>query len=135
MQKARRRSLELLRQVVDARFQGLFHSPRGVLFTFPSQYLFAIGLQGVFSLARWAWRLHAGFLVSRVTQDSAVRCFVTTTGLSPSLATLSRVFVFRGIFTLQSYYPIVAETTMVWTSPGSLAATSGITFVFFSCRY
>src|SRR5918911_5573125 len=28
---------------VRTRFQGLFHSPRGVLFTFPSRYWFTIG--------------------------------------------------------------------------------------------
>ena len=35
----------------------------------------------------------------------------------------------------QSFYPICAETQMVWASPRSLATTGGITFVFFSCRY
>ena len=58
---------------MGARFQVLFHSPRGVLFTFPSRYLCAIGLMGVFSLAGWARLFHAGFLVSRATQDSASR--------------------------------------------------------------
>ena len=29
--------------LVSTRFQVLFHSPPGVLFTFPSQYLYAIG--------------------------------------------------------------------------------------------
>ena len=42
-----------------------------VLFTFPSRYWFAIGLSGVFSLAGWAPPIHAGFLVSRATQDTA----------------------------------------------------------------
>jgi hypothetical protein len=32
------------------RFRALFHSPFGVLFNFPSRYLFAIGLSPVFSL-------------------------------------------------------------------------------------
>jgi hypothetical protein len=32
-----------LRPLVSTRFQVLFHSPPGVLFTFPSRYLFAIG--------------------------------------------------------------------------------------------
>lgn len=36
---------------------------------------------------------------------------------------------------LQSYYPVNAETITVWAFPRSLAATGGITFVFFSCRY
>ena len=35
----------------------------------------------------------------------------------------------------QSYYPGSAETLPVWAGPRSLAATGGITFVFFSCRY
>ncbi len=34
-----------------------------------------------------------------------------------------------------SYYPKGAETPMVWALPRSLAATGGITVVFFSCRY
>ena len=33
----------LLRLLVSTRFQELFHSPSGVLFTFPSRYLSAIG--------------------------------------------------------------------------------------------
>ena len=36
---------------------------------------------------------------------------------------------------LQSYNPDTAETISVWAFPGSLAATSGITFVFFSYGY
>ena len=41
LQKARRQS-EDLRLLVSTWFQDLFHSPHGVLFTFPSRYLFAI---------------------------------------------------------------------------------------------
>ena len=47
---------------------GSFHSPPGVLFTFPSRYWFTIGRQGVFSLARWSSQIPTGFLVSRGTQ-------------------------------------------------------------------
>ena len=43
-----------LRRIVSARFQVLFHSPPGVLFTFPSRYLSAIGHLGVFRLIRWS---------------------------------------------------------------------------------
>ncbi len=43
-----------LRQLVGPRFQVLFHSPPGVLFTFPSRYWFTIGRQGVLSLGGWA---------------------------------------------------------------------------------
>ena len=38
LQKARRHRINLLRPLVSARFQCLFHSPPGVLFTFPSRY-------------------------------------------------------------------------------------------------
>lgn len=38
LQKVRRRAPMALRQLVNTGFQVLFHSPPGVLFTFPSQY-------------------------------------------------------------------------------------------------
>ena len=38
LQKVRRRARMALRQFVNTGFQVLFHSPHGVLFTFPSQY-------------------------------------------------------------------------------------------------
>ena len=59
-------SLPLL---VNTGFQVLFHSPPGVLFTFPSRYSFSIGHQVVFSLGGWSPRLPTGFLVSCGTLD------------------------------------------------------------------
>src|SRR5450755_2181192 len=41
----------------------------GVLFTFPSRYLFTIGHQGVFRLRRWSSRIHTEFLGLRATWD------------------------------------------------------------------
>ena len=38
LQKVRGRTLYVLPQLVNTRFQVLFHSPPGVLFTFPSRY-------------------------------------------------------------------------------------------------
>src|SRR5215213_476530 len=58
--------LELL-LFVCMRFQDLFHSPSGVLFTFPSQYWFTIGRLRVFSLGGWSPHLQTGFHVSRPT--------------------------------------------------------------------
>ena len=63
-----------------------------MLFTFPSQYWFAIGLSLVFSLAGWSRRIHAGFLVPRATQDTARLRMTSRTGLSPSVDALSRAF-------------------------------------------
>ena len=55
--------------LVSIRFQVLFHSPPGVLFTFPSRYCFTIGHQVVFSLGRWSSLLPTRFHVSRGTLD------------------------------------------------------------------
>ena len=56
-------ALRPLRLLVGARFQALFHSPPGVLFTFPSRYLSAVGHGGVLSLGGWSPLLPAGFHV------------------------------------------------------------------------
>ena len=60
-----------------------------MLFTFPSQYWFTIGLWGVFSLSGWSRIIHAEFLVLRATQDTATTRIITPTGLSPSMVRLS----------------------------------------------
>ena len=65
-----------------------------MLFTFPSQYWFTIGLSGVFSLAGWSRRIRSGLLVSRLTQEYAMTHKLTCTGLSPSLIALSKAFHF-----------------------------------------
>jgi hypothetical protein len=82
-----------LRQLVGSRFQVLFHSPPGVLFTFPSRYWFTIGRQGVLSLRGWAPRIHTGFHVPRATREhhSETGRF-SPTGLLPSVAGLSIPF-------------------------------------------
>jgi hypothetical protein len=69
MQKARRRPLRL-RPLVNIRFQVLFTLLLAVLFTFPSRYLFAIGLSVVFSLGRWCCHVHARILQPRATPSS-----------------------------------------------------------------
>ena len=74
MQKARSQSGQrpktppLLLPLVGTWFQGLFHSPPGVLFTFPSRYWFTIGHRNVFRLGRWSCQIQSGFHVSRPTQ-------------------------------------------------------------------
>ena len=60
---------QLLRLLVGARFQVLFHSPLGVLFTFPSRYWFAIGHRRVLSLGGWSPQLRTGFHVSGTTWE------------------------------------------------------------------
>jgi hypothetical protein len=73
MQKARRHQASnklntRLRLVVGIRFQVLFHSPSGVLFTFPSRYWFTIGHRSIFSLMPWSAQIPTGFHVPRSTR-------------------------------------------------------------------
>ena len=74
--------------LVNTRFQVLFHSPPGVLFTFPSRYFSSIGHQVVFRLGGWSPRLPSGFLVPAGTPDTGRLLLISPTGLSPSLAGL-----------------------------------------------
>ena len=92
MQKARRHTF-VLRPLVGARFQVLFHSSVRSAFPFPSRYWSTIGLSGVFSLTGWSRQIHAEFLVFRATQDTTMLRLASNTGLSPSLVSLSRLFL------------------------------------------
>ena len=69
MQKARGHSEELP-HLVGNWFQDLLAPLAGVLFTFPSRYLFTIGRQLVFSLIRWSGQIHAEFHAHRITRDT-----------------------------------------------------------------
>ena len=53
---------------MGARFQVLFHSPPGVLFTFPSRYWSTIGHRRVFRVGGWSPQVPTGFHVSGGTQ-------------------------------------------------------------------
>ena len=105
------------------RFQDLFHSPPGVLFAFPSRYLFTIGRLLVFSLGGWSPHLQTGFLVSRPTfLNFSTFNSVSLTGLSPSTVHLPRWFCCQFKYQLKAL-------------PISLATTFGISVDFFSCSY
>ena len=80
--------------LVNIRFQVLFHSPPGVLFTFPSQYCSTIGHQVVFRLGGWSPRLPGRFLVSARTPETARAARISLTGLSPSLVDLPMSFCY-----------------------------------------
>ena len=89
---SRLKSLYLL---VNIGFQVLFHSPPGVLFTFPSRYFSTIGHQVVFSLTEWSPRIHTEFLVLGATLDTALSVIFSCTGLSPSLVLSSNKFLLK----------------------------------------
>ena len=62
---------------VGIRFQVLFHSPLGVLFTFPSRYSFTIGHQVVFSLTPWSGQILTEFHVLHDTRVYMQLCHTT----------------------------------------------------------
>ena len=102
-----------------------------MLFTFPSQYSYAIGLTRVFSLTGWSRRIRAEFLVFRVTQDTTRPEQDSCKGLSPAMVCLSRQF-----HSPLPYHDVVLQplrgvaTTQVWALPRSLATTGGIIVYF-----
>ena len=84
--------LNVLYLLVNIGFQVLFHSPPGVLFTFPSRYYFTIGHQVVFSLMGWSPHIHTRFHVPRITLDTIMLAHLSYTGLSPSMVCFPKHF-------------------------------------------
>ena len=93
--------------LVNIRFQVLFHSPPGVLFTFPSQYFSTIGHQVVFRLGGWSPRLLTGFLVSADTPDTAAPLVVSPKRLSLAPADFPTSFGYNLRSLVQSFTPKV----------------------------
>ncbi len=157
LQKARSRtgrdyvSSMVLPRIVDTRFQVLFHSPSGVLFTFPSRYWCTIGRQGVFSLRRWSSRIPTEFRVDRGTWErrterkpSFAYGAITLSGeafqSSSARTLLCHSLAAPWLGPSPSRYPQRATprgfgTLWVWAFPRSLAATWGIAVAFFSSGY
>src|SRR6476660_2568992 len=106
-----------LQRIVGTRFQDLFHSPPGVLFTFPSRYWCTIGHRGVFSLGGWSPQLHAGLHVSRVTRDTARGRTRVPTGLSPSLAGRSRPLRLSVVLPCRGPTTPEVQALLVWAGP------------------
>ena len=84
--------LNVLYLLVNIGFQVLFHSPPGVLFTFPSRYFSTIGPQVVFSLMGWSPHIHTRFHVPRITLDTVMSAHLSYTGLSPSMVCFPKHF-------------------------------------------
>ena len=125
---------DVLCVLVNIRFQVLFHSPSGVLFTIPSQYWFSIGHQVVFRLGGWSPRLPCGFLVSACTPDSCRPLCVSPTRLSLPTVDLPMSFGYTLRFLYRSFTP-QSLLTVVWPLPCSLTTTYGISVDFFSSGY
>ncbi len=123
----------VLRLLVSTRFQVLFHSPPGVLFTFPSQYCFTIGHRGVLRLGGWSPRLPTRFLVSRGTlvPDLYTKLFAYATftlfGLGFPTAHSAK-FILHSLWSATPTHLRV----WVWPRPLSLATTYGVSVDFSS---
>ena len=135
LQKVRRRALNALRLLVNLRFQVLFHSPPGVLFTFPSRY-YSLSVTWSY-LAFWDgphfFRLD--FSCPDVLRISARLRFLfaykrfTSFAVSFQILRLRPLLGFLRLLTPKMFPP------SVWAPPISLATTLGITFVFSSFGY
>ena len=149
MQKARGHGTRPLPPLVGTRFQVLFHSPSGVLFTFPSRYWSAIGHQGVLSLGGWSPQIQSAFHGSGLTQvrdreavwfrlrdDCPLWCTV------PRASTTDRLGNSRRDSHIPDRRPttprtqrVAAYTYEVWAIPLSLATTRGVSVDFLSSGY
>ena len=90
LQKVRGRSYKELPLLVDIWFQVLFHSPPGVLFTFPSRYCALSVTREYLALGGGPPCFPQGFTCLVVLWITAAGLLVSSTGLSPSAAGLSR---------------------------------------------
>ena len=139
-----------LRRIVCDRFQVLFPSPPGVLFTIPSRYYYTIGHQGVFRLSRWSCQIHTKFHEFRATwekrqrvTDIRLREYHPLRSSFPTSSTSS--IIYNSPARQQPDHiaphnphtatPVSYHTARVWPPPLSLATTHGITIVFSSYGY
>ena len=102
LQKVPHRTSIVLCVLVNIRFQVLFHSPPGVLFTFPSQYCSTIGHQVVFRLGEWSPRLLCGFLVPADTLDTVCPLPVSPKRLSLAPVAFPTAFGYGLRYIIQS---------------------------------
>ena len=92
LQKVRGHTFNSASTVCRHRVSGSLSLPSRGPFHLSFTVLCAIGHWVVFSLGGWSPRLPARFHVSRSTPDPARSMTLSPTGLSPSLAGLSRTF-------------------------------------------
>ena len=120
--------------LVNIRFQVLFHSPPGVLFTFPSQYCSTIGHQVVFRLGGWAPHILTGFHVSADTLDTAKLSSLFVYKTVTSYGWLFHTIRLRSVCYIAVRTPRILLFS-VWPLPLSLATTRRISFDFSSSGY
>ena len=133
LQKVRDHTRMVLSLLVSLRFQVLFHSPPGVLFTFPSRY-FSLSVTWSY-LAFWDG---PHFFRQDFSCPDVLRILLASSRFR--LRDFHPLwYTFPGISTIHSTTPCSPYPkliiNLVWAPPISLATTFGITFVFFSSGY
>ena len=135
LQKVRGSSYKDVPQLVNIWFQVLFHSPPGVLFTFPSQY-YALSVTKEYLALRGGPRAFPqGFTCLVVLWILLLLARLSCTGLSPSLAGFPKTILLGslvnpavlnpgvhalrfGLFRVRS--PLLTESHVVFSSSGYL---------------
>ena len=131
--KSTRSYLNVVPQLVNTGFQVLFHSPPGVLFTFPSQY-YALSVTKEYLALRGGPRsFHQGSTCLDVLWIPPCSLSFRVRGFHPLWLAFPKPFHYNQKSILRSE-PHGART-MVWALPVSLAATPGIDVSFFSSGY
>ena len=85
-------------------------------------------------MADGAARFRQGFSGPALLRVLLGNTCIPNTGLSPSVAAISKAFFYTNVFHVAALQPQRARP-LVWPPPRSLATTCGITFVFFSSSY
>ena len=134
LQKVRDRTFNVLSLLVNTGFQVLFHSPPGVLFTFPSRYYSLSVIWSYLALRDGPRAFRQDSSCPDVLRIPLSRFWISPTGLSPSSICLSRQFGYPSACHVAVLTPRVFLLP-VWAAPISLATTFGIVFTFFSSGY
>ena len=133
LQKVRGSTHTVVPQLVNTRIQVLFHSPPGVLFTFPSQYSALSVTKEYLALRGGPRSFPQGFPCLVVLWILLRFLRFHLRGFHPLRPVFPEPFCYRQKSFLQSE-PRNARTP-VWALSISLAATLEITVVFFSSGY
>ena len=130
------RTYTSLPPLIDVWFQFLFHSPLGVLFTFPSRYLFTIGHQVVFSLIPWSGLILTEFHVLHDTRDIYLTMRrSSSTRLSLSMAALSRAVLLTYTIISQDLYLLDIHSHYPHTTTHTGLHGIGLGFSHFAHHY
>ena len=92
LQKVLGRTHKVLPMLVNIGFQDLFHSPPGVLFTFPSRYYSLSVTREYLVLGDGPPGFPQGFTCPVVLWSKVMSFYLSSTGLSPSMVCLPMQF-------------------------------------------